>query len=278
SFGKSSGARITGNHIHDIGRVYFESAGIWFQAADDVRIARNLIENAAQFGIIGGSLWGPQDSVHGAVIEYNLIRNANRQTADGGAIKLMGVQADLMQSNVRFNVVTGTRQLMNRPDGTFWPSDYENTREWPTPISWAIYTDGRASGVRIEGNVLWDNVSGIGINGGWNNVVTGNVVAHGSGATFRIDDGTGRDWRPPWARANRIEDNIVSIGSKRGLALSVYAPGHGAGYVEFARNRYSGNLNGQSFEIRPALMASGELGSLRDLQAARQEKGSAAIH
>jgi parallel beta-helix repeat protein len=277
SFGKSSGARIVGNHIHDIGRVYFESAGIWFQAADDVRIARNLIENAAQFGIAGGSIWGAQDAVHGAVIEYNLIRNANRQTADGGAIKLMGEQADLMHSSIRFNVVTGTRQLMNRPDGTFWPFDYENTREWPSPISWAIYTDGKASGVRIEGNVLWDNVSGIGINGGWNNVVAGNVIAHGSGAAFRIDDGTGRDWHPPWARANRIEDNIVSVDSERGLALSVYAPGHGASYVESARNRYNGNLNGQSFEIRPRLMGSGELGSLGDAQAAGQERGSVIV-
>ncbi|MBB2752911.1 UNVERIFIED_ORG: hypothetical protein GGI57_003620 [Rhizobium aethiopicum] len=274
TFGKSNGARILSNHIHDIGRVYFETAGIWFQATDGIRIADNLVENTAQFGIAGGSLWGAQDAVHDAVIEHNEIRNANQQTADGGAIKLMGEQADLMNSSIRYNLVTGTVQLMNRVDGTFWPSGYENTNEWPTPISWAIYTDGKASGVRIEGNTLSDNVSAIGINGGWSNLVTGNVITHGSGAAFRVDDATGRGWRPPWARPNRIESNIVSIDSSNGLAAYVYAPDHGPGYVQFAGNRYIGNLNGESFRIHPKIMGSGEFGSLGDLQKAGADTGS----
>ncbi|MBY3177780.1 right-handed parallel beta-helix repeat-containing protein [Rhizobium leguminosarum] len=268
SFGKSDGAKILSNHIHGIGRVYFETAGIWFQAADNIRIAHNLVENTAQFGIAGGSLWGAQDAVHDAVIEHNEIRNANQQTADGGAIKLMGEQADLLNSSIRYNLVTGTGQLMNRADGTFWPFGYENINEWPTPISWAIYTDGKASGVRIEGNTLSDNISAIGINGGWSNLVTGNVITHGSGAAFRVDDGTGRGWRPPWARPNRIESNIVSIDSSNGLAAYVYAPDHGPGYVQFAHNRYTGNLNDKSFRIHPEIMPSGEFGSLQDLQKA----------
>jgi hypothetical protein len=274
SFGKSNSVRILSNHIHDIGRVYFETAGIWFQAAESIRIAHNLIENAAQFGIAGGSLWGPEDAVHDAVVEHNVIRNANQQTADGGAIKLMGAQADLLNSSIRYNLITGTGHLMNRADGTFWPPRYENIDEWPTPISWAIYTDGKASGVRIEGNTLSDNVSAIGINGGWSNLVTGNVISHGSGAAFRVDDATGREWRPPWARPNRIEDNIVSVDSSNRLAAYVYALDHGPGYVQFARNRYSGNLNNKSFRLHPAIMPSGEFGSLIDLQKAGADTGS----
>ncbi len=274
TFGKSDRARILSNHIHDIGRVYFESAGIWFQAADDIRIAHNLIEHAAQFGIAGGSLWGPQDAVHDAVIEYNVIRNANQRTADGGAIKMMGEQADPLNSSIRYNVVTGTDQLMNRADGTFWPARYENVDEWPSPISWAIYTDGKASGIRIEGNTLSDNVSAIGINGGWSNLVTGNIIRHGSGAAFRVDDGTGTGWHPPWADPNRIEDNIVSVESSNGLAAYVYAPDHKPGSVRFARNRYSGNLNDKSFRIHPRILPSGEFGSLGDLQRAGVDSGS----
>jgi parallel beta-helix repeat protein len=277
SFGRSDGAQILSNHIHDIGQVYFESAGIWFQAADTIRIADNTIERTAQFGIAGGSIWGQDDAVHNAVIEHNTISDANRQTADGGAIKLMGEQADLQNSVVRYNRISGTRQLMNRPDGTFWPTDYENTGEWPSPISWAIYTDGKASGVRIEGNVLSRNVSAIGINGGWNNVVTGNVIAQGSGAAFRVDDGTGRDWRPPWARPNVIENNTVSIDSENGLVAYIYAPGHGAGYVAFRRNRYAGNLNGKSFRMQPEIMASGQNGSLADFQKAGADSGSIVV-
>lgn len=274
TFGKSSGARILSNHIHDIGKTYIETAGIWFQAADNVRIADNLIENTAQFGIAGGSLWGSNDAVYNAVIEHNVVHNANQQTADGGAIKMMGEQGDRLNSTIRSNLVTGTDQLMNRADGTFWPPRYENTNEWPSPISWAIYTDGKASGLRIEGNTLSGNVTAIGINGGWSNLVVGNVITDGSGAAFRVDDSTGRGWRPPWAGPNRIEDNTVSIDSSSGLAAYVYAPDHGAGYVQFARNRYIGNLNDKSFRIHPGIMRSGESGSLPDLQKAGADTGS----
>ncbi|RWX19104.1 right-handed parallel beta-helix repeat-containing protein [Rhizobium hidalgonense] len=277
TFGKSNGARILANHIHDIGKVYIETAGIWFQAADNVRIADNLIENTAQFGIAGGSIWGSNDAVYNAVIEHNVIHNANQQTADGGAIKMMGEQADPLNSTIRSNLVTGTGHLMNRTDGTFWPPGYENTSEWPSPISWAIYTDGKASGVRIEGNTLSGNVAAIGINGGWSNLVTGNVITHGSGAAFRVDDGTGRGWRPPWARPNRIEENVVSVDSDSGVVAHVNAPGHGPGYVQFARNRYSGNLNDKSFRIYPEIMHSGGFGSLRDFQKAGADNGSVVV-
>ncbi|ANM13340.1 MULTISPECIES: right-handed parallel beta-helix repeat-containing protein [unclassified Rhizobium] len=276
TFGKSNGARILSNHIHDIGKVYIETAGIWFQAADNVRIADNLIENTAQFGIAGGSLWGSNDAVYNAVIEHNAVHNANQQTADGGAIKMMGEQADPLNSTIRSNLVTGTGHLMNRADGTFWPPGYENTSEWPSPISWAIYTDGKASGLRIEGNTLTGNVAAIGINGGWSNLVVGNVITHGSGAAFRVDDGTGRGWRPPWARPNRIEENVVSVDSDGGIVAYVNASDLGIGFVQFARNRYSGNLNNKSFRIDPRIMRSGEFGSLRDLQKAGADTGSVA--
>ncbi|WJH37619.1 right-handed parallel beta-helix repeat-containing protein (plasmid) [Aliirhizobium terrae] len=273
-FGKSDGAKILANHIHDIGRVYFETAGIWFQAADSVRIAGNLIENAAQFGIAGGSLWGPQDAVYDAIIEHNLVRNTNQQTADGGAIKMMGEQQAPLNSTIRYNIITGTGHLMNRQDGTFWPSGYENVDEWPSPISWAIYTDGKASGVLIEGNILSGNVSGIGINGGWGNVVIRNIIAHGSGAAFRVDDATGGEWHPSWANPNRIEENSVSIDREDGIAAFVYAPNHGSGYVHFARNRYLGNLNSQSFRVHPEIMPSGKFGSLADLQKGGMDEDS----
>lgn len=276
-FGRSDRAKILSNHIANVGRVYFESAGIWFQAADDVRIAYNLIEKAAQFAIAGGSLWGPEDSVHNAVIEYNVIRNANQQTGDGGAIKFMGQQADLLRSVIRYNLVVGTGHLMNRPDGTFWPPGYEKVEEWPGPISWAIYTDGRASGVRIEGNVLWSNVSAIGINGGWNNVVTANIIYGGTGAAFRIDDATGRDWHPIWARANQIGNNFVFLDRDKPLVTYFHAPGHGREYVRFANNRYVGHLNEHSFRFHPPIMLSGESGSLADLQQAGGDLGSVAI-
>jgi len=274
SFGRSDRAEIVGNHIHDVSEVYFETAGLWFQSASNLRAAHNLIENASQFGIAGGSLWGPQDATYGNVIEYNIVRNANQQTADGGAIKIMGEQADRQDTVIRYNLVTGTDQLMNKADGTFWPSGYENIHEWPTPISWAIYTDGKASGIRIEGNLVLKNVSGIGINGGWNNVVTGNIIANGTGTAFRVDDATGRSWHPDWAQANRFESNIVAIDHQGSRAAYIYAPGHGAGYVNFSKNLYSGMLDGKSFDTWPRIMKSGDYGGFADFQNAGQDAGS----
>lgn len=274
SFGRSDGGLIAGNRISDVGEVYFESAGISFQATTGTRIRHNLIERAAQFGIAGGSIWGPEDAVYDAVIELNEIRDANLDTADGGAIKLMGEQADPLRSVIRANLVTGTDQLMNRPDGSFWPARYESVDEWPTPISWAIYLDGKASGVTIESNLVLRNVAGIGLNGGWSNVVRGNIVAAGSGSAIRVDDATGRDWRPPWAVANLISGNLLEIDAPGIPLASVYAPGHGAAYVRFAGNLYAGQIAGKSFKIWPEVMANGSYGSPADAAAAGVDEGS----
>lgn len=249
--GRSDGARILGNTIRNVGEVYFEAAGIWFQAADGIRIAFNLIEDTAQCAILGGSIWGEQDATHNAAIEFNLIRNANQQTADGGAIKLMGVQSNPMESSIRFNFVSGTDELMNRPDGTFWPRRYENLEEWPSPISWAIYLDGRASDVTISGNVLWRNISGIGLNGGWNNRIRGNLVLAGHGSAFRVDDATGRGWRPDWARANAFTGNIVWSARPAGAFAHVHAPDAKDGYVEFAWNFFIGDQTPSGFKTWP---------------------------
>lgn len=236
TFGRSDGGMVIGNHIRDVGEVYFESAGIAFQAATGLRIADNTIERAAQFGISGGSVWGSQDACYHVTIEHNTVRDANLLTADGGAIKLMGAQSTPLSSTIRYNVVTGTDELMSRPDGSFWPSRHEDTREWPSPISWAIYLDGRASGVSVLGNSLDRNVTGIGINGGWSNVVRDNVIRGGAGYAFRVDDATGRDWRPDWAQPNVIENNSVQIGGSDDRVSLVNAPGHGNGYVLFSGN------------------------------------------
>lgn len=276
SFGRSDDALVSGNQISDIGEVYFESAGIWFQATSGTRVAHNLIERAAQFGIAGGSLWGTEDAVYDAVIEGNDVRDANRETADGGAIKMMGAQADPMRSVIRGNRVSGTGELMNRPDGTFWPARYENVDEWPTPISWAIYLDGKASGVTIEQNLVVGNIAGIGVNGGWNNVIRGNIVAAGTGSAIRIDDGTGRDWTPSWAEANLVTGNILEA-PLDGMPLAyVYAPGHGATYARFARNLYTGPVGGKSFKVWPEVMAHGSYGGPADLAAAGLDEGSVA--
>ncbi len=253
SFGHSDDAVIEGNRIRRVGQVYFESAGIWLQATDRFRIAGNLIEDTAQFGIAAGSLWGEVDASYDGVIAKNVVRNANQQTADGGAIKLMGAQGDRQRIAVRDNLVAGTDALMNHSDGSFWPPRHEDVLEWPDPISWAIYLDGRASGNIITGNRLVGNVTAIGINGGWANEVTGNVVRDGAGSAVRIDDATGRGWRPDWAAPNRVEGNSFDIVRPDGRAIDINVPDHGMDFVRFDCNRYSGNLTAQTFRVAPQM-------------------------
>lgn len=273
SFGRSDDAVIAGNRIRSVGEVYSETAGIWTQASDRFRIEDNLITDSAQFAIAAGSIWGPQDASHDGTIARNRVDRANRATADGGAIKLMGAQADLQGIAIRDNVITGTEGLMNRPDGSFWPEGFEDATEWPTPISWAIYLDGKASGNTISGNLLSGNVAAIGINGGWSNVVSGNIVLGGSGTAVRIDDATGRDWHPDWAEPNRIAGNDFVVTRADGRVVDIHAPGHGLAFVRFAGNRYQGGLTRQSFSIQPPAMLLGRFGGFASFQSLGQDHG-----
>ena len=273
SFGRSDDAVIAGNTIRDVGRTYSETAGIWSQASDRFRFEDNLIQGAAQFGIAAGSIWGAQDASHDGLIAGNRIDGANRDTADGGAIKLMGEQADPQRITVRGNILTGTGALMNRPDGSFWPDGFEDATEWPTPISWAVYLDGKASGNAIEGNLFSGNIAAIGINGGWSNSVTGNTVLDGTGTAVRIDDATGRDWHPDWAEPNRIANNDFVVTRADGRVVDIHAPGHGLAYVDFAGNRYRGGITRQSFSVQPPAMLLGRFGGFRSFQSIGQEHG-----
>jgi parallel beta-helix repeat protein len=273
SFGRSDDAVVVGNTIRDVGQTYFETAGIWSQASDRFRFEDNLIRGAAQFGIAAGSIWGAQDASHDGLIAGNRVDGANRDTADGGAIKLMGEQADPQRITIRGNIVTRTGGLMNRPDGSFWPEGFEDATEWPTPISWAVYLDGKASGNTIEGNLFSGNVAAIGINGGWSNTVTGNTVLDGTGTAVRIDDATGRDWLPDWAEPNRIADNDFVVTRPDGRVVDIHAPGHGLAYVDFAGNRYRGGITRQSFSVQPPAMLLGRFGGFRSFQSIGQEHG-----
>jgi hypothetical protein len=66
----------------------------------------------------------------------------------------------------------------------------------------------------------------------------------------------------------------VSVNNESGIVAYVNTPDLGLGFVQFARNRYSGNLNNKSFRINPGMMRSGEFGSLGDLQKAGADTGS----
>ncbi|MFT3973088.1 MAG: hypothetical protein QM699_06475 [Amaricoccus sp.] len=186
----------------------------------------------------------------------------------------MGAQADPLRTVIRHNLVTGTGELMNHPDGTFWPDRYENVDEWPTPISWAIYLDGKASGVTIDSNLVLGNVAGIGVNGGWSNVIRGNVVAGGTGSAIRIDDGTGRDWTPAWGEANLVSGNLLSVDTPGTPLTYLYAPGHGAAYARFAGNIYAGAIDERSFKVWPEILGHGSYGAPADAERAGLDAGS----
>lgn len=271
SFGRSDDPVIAGNRIRRVGQVFFESAGIWLQASDRFRVEDNLVEDAAQFGILAGSLWGEQDASHDGLIEGNIVRDANRQTADGGAIKLMGAQGDRQRITIRRNLVTGTDALMNRADGSFWPARHEDILEWPGPISWAIYLDGRASGNTIADNTLVGNVTAIGVNGGWSNLVTGNLVQDSAGSVVRIDDATGRGWKPDWAAPNEIRGNRFEIARGDGRAVDVNVPDHGRAFMQFSGNTWSGTLSDESFRVIPRVMGFHAFGSLARFRAAGED-------
>jgi hypothetical protein len=81
-----------------------------------------VIEKASQFGIFGAQTRGTfEDQIHNNTVEYNVIRDVNYLTADGGGIKLYAAIKDGATGNtLQYNWIDGATHLMNRPDGTFY--------------------------------------------------------------------------------------------------------------------------------------------------------------
>jgi len=236
---------VAGNSIHDIGTLQAFSSGISFFGSSNNDFANNTIANISKFGIGGGSNHGTADASYNNIIEYNSIDHTNLASSDGGGIMIIGTQQDLTGDIIRYNSVSN----VTAAGTTSWDGTAGSTFLDPTSklVSFGIYLDDFASGIQVYGNVLNHNIGGIDIHSGWNNTITNNIIANGSGDALVVQ-------APNWtgagtvaSSANVFDHNIVLANS---ATSGTSQSGGSLTAASWDHNLYFGTqLNGAPFHI-----------------------------
>lgn len=162
----SSDNRVLANRISDVGEVRFFGGGVMAAGIRNTLIAHNDIRRAARYGISVKN-WNPQTVNSDNVIEFNRIRDTARQTADAGAIEMLGRSGNDTRSTIRFNDIRDTGGLATDAQGR-WLVRYKG---------FGIYLDDMTSGVTVQGNLLENTgAAAIFLHGGDNNRVSDNIT------------------------------------------------------------------------------------------------------
>lgn len=162
----SSDNRILANRISDIGEVRFFSGGVMGAGIRNTLIAHNDIRRSARYGISIKN-WNPQTVNSDNTVEFNRIRDTARQTADAGAIEMLGRSGNDTRSIIRFNDIRDTGGLATDAEGR-WLVRYKG---------FGIYLDDMTSGVTVQGNLLENTgMAAIFLHGGDNNRVSDNIT------------------------------------------------------------------------------------------------------
>ena len=191
----SSDNRILANRISDIGEVRFFSGGVMGAGIRNTLIAHNDIRRSARYGISIKN-WNPQTVNSDNTIEFNRIRDTSRQTADAGAVEMLGRSGNDTRSFIRFNDIRDTGGLATDAQGR-WLVRYKG---------FGIYLDDMTSGVTVQGNLLENTgMAAIFLHGGDNNRVADNVTM--------MNDGKDRflrlEWVPSAGPAGRMHGNVA---------------------------------------------------------------------
>jgi parallel beta-helix repeat protein len=191
----SSDNRILANRISDIGEVRFFSGGVMGAGIRNTLIAHNDIRRSARYGISIKN-WNPQTVNSDNTVEFNRIRDTARQTADAGAVEMLGRSGNDTRSFIRFNDIRDTGGLATDAQGR-WLVRYKG---------FGIYLDDMTSGVTVQGNLLENTgMAAIFLHGGDNNRVADNITV--------MNDGKDRflrlEWVPSAGPAGRMHGNVA---------------------------------------------------------------------
>ena len=161
----SNGNRISANSIDGIGEVLKDVAGIQLYGTSGTLISGNDIRNSPRYGISIKN-WDGATVNTDTVVEYNRIYNTMTETADGGAIEMLGRSNVDTRTTIRGNDIRNVGGLAT--DGSGWLDRQK---------SFGIYLDDMANGVAVRDNFIqntgWASVF---IHGGDSNSVTNNFA------------------------------------------------------------------------------------------------------
>ncbi|KAA0577840.1 right-handed parallel beta-helix repeat-containing protein [Azospirillum sp. B21] len=161
----SNGNRVSANSIDGIGEVLKDVAGIQLYGTSGTLISGNDIRNSTRYGISIKN-WDGATVNTDTVVEYNRIYNTMTETADGGAIEMLGRSNVDTRTIIRGNDIRNVGGLAT--DGSGWLDRHK---------SFGIYLDDMANGVTVQDNFIqntgWASVF---IHGGDSNSVTNNFA------------------------------------------------------------------------------------------------------
>ncbi|HYD31874.1 MAG TPA: right-handed parallel beta-helix repeat-containing protein [Azospirillaceae bacterium] len=186
---------VVGNHIHHIGEIRKYAGGVMAFGVKDNRFAHNDIEFSARYGISIKN-WSDDTRNLRNVVEYNRIRHVGRETADGGAIEMLGRSDIDTRTTVRHNIIEHTGGLATGGDGR-WLDRHKG---------WGVFLDDLTNGVLVAGNFFRDTgAAAVFIHGGDRNRVENNIALLESPDARFI----GLAWAPRAGAPGYLYDNAV---------------------------------------------------------------------
>ena len=192
----SNDNRILANRMSHIGEIQLFSAGIFVSGSHRNLIAHNDIRHSARYGISLKN-WNQETINTDNVVEYNRIQDTVRETADAGAIEMLGRSDVDTRTIIRFNDVRDTGGLATNAAGN-WLERYKG---------FGIYLDDQTNGVLVEGNFLMNTGwAGVFLHGGDHNRVFNNI----SVLTEPRDRFLRLEWVPSAGVAGFLRDNVIS--------------------------------------------------------------------
>ncbi|MCG5238861.1 right-handed parallel beta-helix repeat-containing protein [Azospirillum doebereinerae] len=201
---------ISGNSISDIGEVLKGVAGVSVYGSNDTRITGNDIRNSPRYGVSLKN-WDSATVNTGTVVEYNRIWNTMLETADGGAIEMLGRSNVDTRTVIQGNDIRNVGGLASNASG--WLERYK---------SFGVYLDDMANGVTVKDNFIqntgWASVF---VHGGDSNRVTNNVAVLSNPRERFIR----LEWSPNAGTIGLLADNSVTG--------NVIASSTGVDYWEF---------------------------------------------
>ena len=141
---------ITNNYIHDVGRVYFPSAGIWVHYGRNLTVTHNTVDKVSWSAIALGFTYNipnvnPSETFcnhYNVEVAYNYVTGFMQNIGDGGGIYLTGGNAP-KDTTEYFNSIHHNYVLMSNSTG-------DGLGHMVT----GIYFDGSASNWRCYENVV----------------------------------------------------------------------------------------------------------------------------
>ncbi len=148
---------VSDNRVHNCGRQFLGSVGIYAGITANTVIRRNEVSHLPYTGISSGWMWNPSPTpCRDIVIEHNHIHHVMRQLSDGGGIYTLGRQTDsVIRNNYIHNIPANTGRAES--NGMFFDqgsSQFSIENNMIHGIGRSVLRFHQAERLTVKGNTL----------------------------------------------------------------------------------------------------------------------------